>query len=772
MSTDSFDPVSVLYVDRDQSAAERTVAALEGGDERITATPATDLASVRRLLADGRFDCVAAASDLCDATERTVAAAIDDGGHSCPLVVHEGAADGATVTAVRPTDRVDTIDVTRSDSSVDDLRSNIVDAVRAWRRERDRARARRVNDLFHSATAELVRATTTEAVERAVCSAIEESTVYAFGWVGHVDGDEGGCVIRPTAASGESTPLRPVTLSGTEVASHEHTEATVTVHQTPQADGADDAQRWGTHATEQSVESVACVPLGRTHRRRVAVVYATDPGAFGESEVAALRAFGETVGEAFDAVTPQATDADTLSTAQRERFVSVFESIPYPTVHVEMDSDGSNRVKATNSAFSETFGYDESEAVGQSINDLIVTPERTDAARELDKRVADGERVEAELCRETVDGPRRFLFRARKFEIRDGSREALGVYVDITDRKRRETELERYERIIEAAGDPVYTLDPEGYITYVNAQIGELTDQSPEELVGKHVSAMLPDEEVRRGTELITELLDDPDRDRATVRMSVKRADGEVPVENHIALLPSDEGFGGTVGVLRDISGRVEREERLKAQNERLEAFSSIVGHDLRNPLNVAQGHIDLARTESDLDETEALDTAGRALDRMERLIETLLTLAREGRSVSSLEPVPLSALVEDCREVAETMGGTLDVDATETVLADRTRLRQLVENLVRNAIEHGGPDVTIRIADAPDGFVVEDDGPGIPAEAHDHLFEMGYTTDDGTGLGLSIVKRIVEAHEWDIEVGASEDGGARFTVTGVDRPE
>jgi len=95
------------------------------------------------------------------------------------------------------------------------------------------------------------------------------------------------------------------------------------------------------------------------------------------------------------------------------------------------------------------------------------------------------------------------------------------------------------------------------------------------------------------------------------------------------------------------------------------------------------------------------------------------------------------------------------------------------------DAVEHDStsprsqaPDdaVTITVGDLSDGFYLEDDGPGIPESEHDTVFDAGYTTsEDGTGFGLSIVERVAEAHGWEIRVGESEAGGARFEVTGVE---
>jgi signal transduction histidine kinase len=101
---------------------------------------------------------------------------------------------------------------------------------------------------------------------------------------------------------------------------------------------------------------------------------------------------------------------------------------------------------------------------------------------------------------------------------------------------------------------------------------------------------------------------------------------------------------------------------------------------------------------------------------------------------------------------------------------AEWQRLRQLFENLFRNAVEHGGDQVSVTIGELEDGFYVADDGPGIPAEDRQSVFEYGESTaEDGTGLGLAIVRRVAEAHGWTVSVTDSDTGGARLEVSGID---
>jgi Signal transduction histidine kinase len=140
---------------------------------------------------------------------------------------------------------------------------------------------------------------------------------------------------------------------------------------------------------------------------------------------------------------------------------------------------------------------------------------------------------------------------------------------------------------------------------------------------------------------------------------------------------------------------------------------------------------------------------------------------------VNETDAVVVGDVAEECWETVETAAASLTVEAPQTVRADRSRLRQLLENLYRNAVEHGGDDVTVSVDLMTDGFAVADTGPGIPESNRERIFQAGYsTTPDGTGFGLRIVEQVANAHGWEVTVTESEEGGARFEFTGVQSVE
>ncbi|MFC6975114.1 sensor histidine kinase [Halomicroarcula sp. GCM10025709] len=184
-------------------------------------------------------------------------------------------------------------------------------------------------------------------------------------------------------------------------------------------------------------------------------------------------------------------------------------------------------------------------------------------------------------------------------------------------------------------------------------------------------------------------------------------------------------------------------------------------------------------------DDEEHVEAAQRAVGRMQRLIDDLLSLAREGETVSEVEAVEIATVAELAWGSIDAPEVTLDIESDAVVEADPSRLQQLFENLFRNAIEHGSTggrpetddapehgaaDGTITVGTLDRGFYVVDDGPGIPEDQRDRVFEQGYSTQaNGTGFGLNIVADIVAAHDWSVSVTDGEEGGARFEVTGVD---
>jgi signal transduction histidine kinase len=217
-----------------------------------------------------------------------------------------------------------------------------------------------------------------------------------------------------------------------------------------------------------------------------------------------------------------------------------------------------------------------------------------------------------------------------------------------------------------------------------------------------------------------------------------------------------------------EITEQRRRIAELERHKERLDEFARAVSHDVRGQLSTASAKLALAKEQTDVDELHDVE---RSLDRIDTLLEDMLSVAREGRRVDERAERKLGIVANEAWENVETGDATLSIKSSPIVAADESRLMQMFENLFRNAIEHAEADV-VRVGALDDGFYVEDDGPGLPADVSESVFEAGVTTaPDGTGFGLSIVESIVLAHDWWIDATDGDAGGARFEIsTGTDQ--
>jgi signal transduction histidine kinase len=232
-----------------------------------------------------------------------------------------------------------------------------------------------------------------------------------------------------------------------------------------------------------------------------------------------------------------------------------------------------------------------------------------------------------------------------------------------------------------------------------------------------------------------------------------------------------------------------ESEARLRAQEEsqRLkDEFVTLVSHELRTPLTSVMGYLELALEEPELtpDTRRMLDVALRNAGRLGSLVGDVLLLAREdaGRLTIELREVCLGELlasaVEGARPLAEAKGVALEAELTAAppIAADPDRLSQLMDNLLSNAVKFtpagGRVRVRLDVEDAAARISVADDGPGIPPEEQERLFERFYrarqATEEsvpGTGLGLAIAKSIAEGHGGRIGLTSAEGQGSVFWV-------
>jgi signal transduction histidine kinase len=226
----------------------------------------------------------------------------------------------------------------------------------------------------------------------------------------------------------------------------------------------------------------------------------------------------------------------------------------------------------------------------------------------------------------------------------------------------------------------------------------------------------------------------------------------------------------GQVLICTEIT-EVERQRReLERQNEQFDDFADAITHELRNTLSIAQGYLDVAiagvTDPEEADIEEACLTAKRSLERMDRVVADLSTLARYGQTLETMETVELGAVAERTWAEADRGEMGLVVDADCTLAADGTRLSALLSNAYDLAAATGADRVTV--SRTPGGFAVDMDGESVPADKCEDAFRYGEAVPSArTGMHLPTIETLCRVHGWDVELDEGA-AGIRLCVTGV----
>jgi PAS domain S-box-containing protein len=453
--------------------------------------------------------------------------------------------------------------------------------------------------------------------------------------------------------------------------------------------------------------------------------------------------------------------------------IFVEESADVPTV---ADPDGT--ITYVSPAVERVLGYEPEELVGSVGYEYQHPEDRENTAAAFERVLEDPDAVETIETR-WRHGDGSWVWIEATIQNRLGDEAIDGILInsrEISRRKRREAEhralAQEYRALLENAEDAIFFLRVEGAdgeptfrFERISPSYEEQTGLTTEEMRGRTPAEIFGEE---AGEELVANYRRCvAAREPISYEEELVVGEGARFWQTNLAPVIENGEVKRIVGITRNVTERVERERQLRSKTEQLDEFASVVAHDLRNPLNVAQGRLALLAEDCESEHVEPIEGA---LDRIEVLIEDTLTLAREGKVVADPEPIELIDLVGACWKGVSTAQASIDVVEGGVVRGDRNRLRRVFENLFRNAIEHAGPDCTVRVGRLGDrGFYVEDDGPGIPDDRKATVFDWGHSsTADGSGIGLTIVQRIVEAHGWTIEVVDADGGGARFEITGV----
>lgn len=325
--------------------------------------------------------------------------------------------------------------------------------------------------------------------------------------------------------------------------------------------------------------------------------------------------------------------------------------------------------------------------------------------------------------------------------------------------------------LVENTSEGLLTIDTDSQILFANPAIEEILGYTPEELIGSSKMKIIP-ERLREVHEAgLNQYLQTSEKhiDWTGVELPALHKDGhEVPVS--VSLREHEyDGQRLFTGIFTDITERKQREQQLRDQKQELEEFAHVLSHDLQNPLTIANGYLDLIAEEHDVPEVEQVK---KAVSRMKQIIEDTEHSTLNEDSAGALSVLPLHEVVQKAWRSVPTAEAELGLpDSAWNIRAHEGRLCQLLENLIRNSAEHGGEEVTVRVGilDGEQGFYVEDDGTGIQQEVKTQLeTPSGLSRERDSGYGLEIVQKVVDEHDWGMEITDSRAGGARFEFAQV----
>ncbi|WP_080506087.1 GAF domain-containing protein [Halorubrum sp. BV1] len=785
----------ILVVDDEPGAADLAAVHVDRLVDGVETVARTDPEAALGVVRDECVDCVVSDYNMPELDGLELLEAVRSIDSDLPFVLFTGRGSEGIASEAISAGVTDYLQKGVGRDRYEVLANSVANALDRRRAERDLREVNAKVTAIHGFASDLTSVhDTTEVFERVV-DAVEEILDFDRCVTARLEGDR----LRPAARSERADP--------DEIAAFEPAERVRT----------GDADRGvETPADVEGVEtwvdveerSVIRVPIGS---EGVFYAVAADCDAFDARDVE----FAELVAaHAADAIEQIETEDELRG--ERDRLSALFDDLPLPAARTVSRPGAGRRLEATNDAFEATFGYAASDRGYQAICDAIV-PDDADGV-DLAGVADGGTASRVEVRRHTTEGVRDFILHVIPVE-RPRETVVYTVYADIGEQKRVERILRRLhettrtmlrgddcEAIAEIAtraaidilefpssGVRLYDDDRDALLpTALSAEARASLGDRPAFGPGDGIIW----EAFERGEPIA---VDDLDATETVIEYGDLRSILVVPLGDHgVMPLGSDEaGFfddtavqlarvlGANVTVALDRADRTrqlrERDDDLKREVERLEKFAGLVSHDLRNPLNVATGRVELAcERVDDADALANLDKATDAHDRMEELIDDLLALARQGRTVDDPEPVSLAAAAERAWRTVDTTRATLDVrDGDAAIEADPERLRTLFENLFTNSVEHGldhgdasatparadstGTDcLSVTVGSLPDGFYVADDGTGFDIDP-EAAVEYG-TSDNpgGTGFGLAIVREIAAAHGWEFAIDEAASG-ARF---------
>ena len=470
---------------------------------------------------------------------------------------------------------------------------------------------------------------------------------------------------------------------------------------------------------------------------------------------------------------------------RRERQLQLFRKAVEQTAHAVYVTDADGTIEYVNPAFEDVTGYPEQEALGSDPHILQSGEYDEDYYEAFWETITDGERWRKEMIDRDADGERIVLEQSiAPITDADGDPEKfVAVAQDVTERKEAERDLERareeLRQVIDLVPDLIFAKDREGRYLLANEATAEAYGLSPEDVEGELESNVIPDvEDSEAFREDDLAVIESGER-QVIPEEELTTADGETRIleTTKIPYEVSGSGEDAVLGYGRDITDLKEYERELERQRDNLEVLNQVVRHDIRNELQLVEAYADLLQRHVDGVEENYANRVLRAARGAADILET----ARDVTDImlqadADQQPVDLASTlrneVEDLRSQYERVAVTVEGAIPDVSVRADDMLASVFRNLLTNAVQHNdseSPDVTVA-ADTDGERVtvrIADNGPGIPEERRERIFQQGETAldSDGTGLGLYLVATLVERYGGTVAVEDNDPTGAVFVV-------
>jgi PAS domain S-box-containing protein len=758
------EPVCVLLVDDDVSFLEMATEALERAHDGLQVTGEPSAESALSRLDEGDIDCVVSdywmpSMDGIEFFDEVQASHSD-----IPFILLT--AEGSEEIAAEAISAGVT-DYFRKSGDADQytvLANRITNVVQQHQAKKRAAEQERISSLVRTINKALAEATTREAIEAEVCEIIAQSNPYVFAWIGEPDPETGK--VQPRVSAGlEESYLEEILVTsrdsptgqgptGTAIRTEE-IQIVQNIEEEP------DYEPWREDARERGYQSSAAVPLvlGETHYGTLNI-YSDRPYAFDQPEQDVLSELGDTIARA-------------IERTESRRDLHTFREAVEQAGHAIYWTDRDETIQYVNPAFEDQTGYDRTDAIGQTPRLLQSGEHNETFYEEIWETLLEGEVWEGELTNTRKDGDQYIVEQTvSPVEDDEGNIERfVAVATDITERKRRERELQRsktrFETLFNQSPDIVVVHDENGVIRRVNDQACDQLGYDREELHGKQLGDVDQSLTPFR-LQTIRERLSSEETHR--YESILKRKNGSTfPARVHITRLDvgDSERF---LTIKRDISDQKERERQLRV-------LDRVLRHNLRNDMNVIRGRAETIKTTAT---GEISTSAEQIIDKCEELLNTV----EKTQAITEVLVRDSDDIVIELDSIAERIVDTLQEkhphtkidldypDSESLLVSTPTHFSRGLAELLTNAIIHNDretPEVGVSITADDDTIHLEvaDNGPGLPDAEQSILLddeEFGPLY-HGSGLGLWLVYWLVTQTGGTVTVEANEPRGSVIRI-------